>query len=74
MADHGRVEDRPRSSAICSARREDAAARPVELAARVVDPAAEAEHADGRALLIVLDTLVPAERVAFAQHDLFGME
>lgn len=58
-----------------AARREDAGAEPTALAARGVDPAAEAEHQDavGRALLIVLDTLVPAERVAFCLHDLFGM-
>jgi RNA polymerase sigma-70 factor (ECF subfamily) len=39
------------------------------------DPAAEAEHADevGRALLVVLDTLAPAERLAFCLHDLFGL-
>lgn len=39
------------------------------------DPAAEAEHADavGRALMVVLDTLGPAERLAFCLHDLFGM-
>ncbi|GGM16423.1 sigma-70 family RNA polymerase sigma factor [Nakamurella endophytica] len=42
---------------------------------RAVDPAAEAEHADtvGRALLVVLDTLPPAERLAFCLHDLFGL-
>ncbi len=39
------------------------------------DPAAEAELADsvGLALLVVLDTLSPAERVAFVLHDLFAM-
>ena len=39
------------------------------------DPAAEAEQADavGRALMVVLDTLGPAERLAFCLHDLFGM-
>lgn len=39
------------------------------------DPGAEAEHADrvGRALLVVLDTLTPAERLAFCLHDLFGL-
>ena len=41
----------------------------------VTDPAAEAEHADavGRALMVVLDTLAPAERLAFCLHDLFGL-
>ena len=39
------------------------------------DPAAEAELADsvGVALLVVLDTLTPAERLAFVLHDLFAM-
>ena len=39
------------------------------------DPAREAELADsiGIALLVVLDTLAPAERLAFVLHDLFGM-
>jgi RNA polymerase sigma-70 factor (ECF subfamily) len=41
----------------------------------VTDPAAEAEQADavGRALMVVLDTLAPAERLAFCLHDLFGL-
>jgi RNA polymerase sigma factor (sigma-70 family) len=39
------------------------------------DPAAEAELADavGVALLLVLDSLRPAERLAFVLHDLFGL-
>lgn len=39
------------------------------------DPATEAEVADsvGVALLVVLDTLAPAERLAFVLHDLFGV-
>lgn len=39
------------------------------------DPAATAETADsmGAALLVVLDTLAPVERLAFVLHDLFGM-
>ena len=39
------------------------------------DPAQEAELADsvGLALLVVLDTLAPAERLAFVLHDLFAM-
>ena len=42
---------------------------------QVLDPAIEVERADavGRALLIVLDTLAPAERLAFCLHDLFGL-
>jgi len=39
------------------------------------DPAEEAELADsvGVALLLVLDSLTPAERLAFVLHDLFGL-
>jgi RNA polymerase sigma-70 factor (ECF subfamily) len=39
------------------------------------DPEGEAMLADsvGVALLVVLDTLTPAERLAFVLHDLFGM-
>ena len=39
------------------------------------DPAAEAELSDSvdAALLVVLDLLSPAERLAFVLHDLFGM-
>src|SRR2546430_10057315 len=49
------------------------------LDSRVVEPAADPEHeavmADsiGLALLVVLETLSPAERVAFVLHDMFGM-
>jgi len=40
-----------------------------------VDPEAEAVRADsvGVALLVVLDTLTPAERLVFVLHDLFAM-
>ncbi|MDF8265604.1 sigma-70 family RNA polymerase sigma factor [Luteipulveratus flavus] len=40
-----------------------------------VEPEPEALQADslGTALLVVLDTLGPAERLAFVLHDLFGM-
>ncbi len=39
------------------------------------DPQDEAQLADsvGRALLVVLDRLAPAERVAFVLHDVFGL-
>jgi RNA polymerase sigma factor (sigma-70 family) len=42
---------------------------------RAGDPADEAVLADsvGLALLVVLDTLTPAERLAFVLHDLFAM-
>ncbi|HYQ64110.1 sigma-70 family RNA polymerase sigma factor [Actinophytocola sp.] len=40
-----------------------------------VDPAQQAELADsvGLALLVVLETLNPAERLAFVLHDMFGV-
>src|SRR5689334_18211256 len=44
-------------------------------AARLGDPEDEAVLADsvGLALLVVLDTLTPAERLAFVLHDMFAM-
>ncbi|HEY2505202.1 MAG TPA: sigma-70 family RNA polymerase sigma factor [Streptosporangiaceae bacterium] len=44
-------------------------------ASQVADPEDEAVLADsvGLALLVVLDTLTPAERLAFVLHDLFAM-
>ena len=62
-----------------ASRREDSwdagLAELTEPSARTPDPAYEAELADsvGVALLVVLDTLGPAERLAFVLHDLFGM-
>jgi RNA polymerase sigma factor (sigma-70 family) len=46
-----------------------------EQADRAADPEAEALLADavGPALLVVLDTLAPAERLAFVLHDLFAV-
>jgi RNA polymerase sigma factor (sigma-70 family) len=46
-----------------------------ELADGAADPEAEAVLADavGPALLVVLDTLSPAERLAFVLHDLFAV-
>ena len=46
-----------------------------DLASRTDDPADEAVLADsvGLALLVVLDTLTPAERLAFVLHDMFAM-
>jgi RNA polymerase sigma factor (sigma-70 family) len=61
------------------ARREDAleadAAEPAALATHSGNPEEEALLADsvGLALLVVLDTLTPAERLAFVLHDLFGV-
>lgn len=48
---------------------------PEPLVAAVDDPEHEAVVADsiGLALLVVLDTLAPAERLAFVLHDLFGV-
>ena len=57
-----------------SRREEPIDARVIE-ASVVRDPENEAVLADsvGVALLVVLDALTPAERVAFVLHDLFGM-
>src|SRR4051794_27024579 len=56
------------------ARREDPLEVVPEPAADAA-PAAEVELADsvGRALLVVLDALGPAERIAFVLHDLFAV-
>src|SRR5512143_3501416 len=58
-------------------RREEPIGAPVTepSAARDADPEGEAVLADsvGVALLVVLDTLTPAERLAFVLHDLFGV-
>ncbi|MGO4595224.1 sigma-70 family RNA polymerase sigma factor [Leifsonia sp. 2TAF2] len=45
-----------------------------EPASTLGDPAAEAERGDtiAAALLLVLDSLSPAERIAFVLHDVFG--
>jgi RNA polymerase sigma-70 factor, ECF subfamily len=59
-----------------ASRREDLGAEPTGVPQDLAtDPAAETEHADavGRALMVVLDTLAPAERLAFCLHDLFGL-
>jgi RNA polymerase sigma-70 factor, ECF subfamily len=59
-----------------TARREDGyAEQPAEPAAGGPDPEREALLADavGVALLVVLETLTPAERLAFVLHDLFAV-
>ncbi len=59
-----------------TARREDLGAEPEDVPdGPSNDPAAEAEQADavGHALMVVLGTLAPAERLAFCLHDLFGL-
>ncbi|WP_433377576.1 sigma-70 family RNA polymerase sigma factor [Actinoplanes sp. CA-142083] len=57
------------------ARREDPAELPV-VAAETADPEQEAVMADaiGPALLLVLDTLNPRERLAFVLHDMFAVD
>jgi len=60
-----------------NARREEAleASRPAADRGRGSDPEQEALLADsvGLALMVVLDRLAPAERLAFVMHDLFGV-
>jgi RNA polymerase sigma-70 factor (ECF subfamily) len=58
-----------------TARREDPAELPETLVGDVADPEHEAVLADsiGPALLLVLDTLGPAERLAFVLHDMFAV-
>jgi RNA polymerase sigma-70 factor (ECF subfamily) len=58
-----------------SARREELAEAPEVPATDVPDPEHEAMLADaiGPALLLVLDTLGPAERLAFVLHDMFAV-
>jgi RNA polymerase sigma factor (sigma-70 family) len=53
----------------------DSGADGADAAVRAPDPELEAVLADsvGLALLVVLDTLTPAERLAFVLHDLFAM-
>jgi RNA polymerase sigma-70 factor (ECF subfamily) len=48
---------------------------PVVSLTNTVDPEQEAllAHTVGLALLVVLDTLAPAERLAFVLHDVFGV-
>ncbi|HWG62947.1 MAG TPA: sigma-70 family RNA polymerase sigma factor [Streptosporangiaceae bacterium] len=58
-----------------ASRREQLGVEPDGAVDPVPEPAIEAEHADavGQALMVVLDTLAPAERLAFCLHDLFGL-
>jgi RNA polymerase sigma factor (sigma-70 family) len=57
------------------ARREDPAELPPTVVAETPDPEAEVLMADaiGPALMLVLDTLGPAERLAFVLHDMFAV-
>jgi RNA polymerase sigma factor (sigma-70 family) len=56
-------------------RREDPTSDPLDGVSTVGNPEHEAELADsvGIALLVVLDTLDPAERLAFVLHDMFAV-
>ena len=58
-----------------AARRERPLDEPVEPPEYTIDPEQEALLADsvGAALIVVLDTLTPAERLAFVLHDLFAV-
>ncbi|MET7425660.1 sigma-70 family RNA polymerase sigma factor [Dactylosporangium sp. NPDC005555] len=58
-----------------ASRREDRLPDVVVTAADVADPEGEALLAEsvGLALLVVLESLTPAERLAFVLHDLFGL-
>ncbi|GAA4226408.1 sigma-70 family RNA polymerase sigma factor [Actinomadura meridiana] len=58
-----------------ASRREDPYDAHAPLVARDGDPEHETELLDqvGRAMLVVLDTLGPAERVAFVLHDVFAV-
>ena len=79
LADHGGRPRLPRHAALAQvAARGAARGRRREPAAgheRAVDPEREAELADsvGLALLVVLETLAPAERLAFVLHDMFDL-
>jgi len=58
-----------------ASRREEPMDEPVPGQVNGTDPEQEAVLADsvGLALLVVLDTLTPAERLAFVLHDMFGV-
>jgi RNA polymerase sigma-70 factor, ECF subfamily len=58
-----------------TARREDPAELPETVVGDAADPEHEAVMADaiGPALLLVLDTLSPGERLAFVLHDMFAV-
>ena len=68
---------RARPEAPAGERLPDPVVRPLGGAGAVAppDPAAQAELADsvGLALLVVLDALAPAERLAYVLHDMFGL-
>ena len=79
MADHGHRADLPGHAPLATARREEpldvCLPDPVISYDGETDPEHEALTADavGLALLVALERLTPAERLAFVLHDLFGV-
>jgi len=79
MADHGRRARVPRHAAVASITARGAddpdAPEPVATGTPGSSPEHEAVLADsvGLALLVVLDRLTPAERLAFVRHDMFAV-
>ena len=79
LADHGGRPRLPRHPAVAQVAARGAAGRrtasPPPAMQRAADPEREAELADnvGLALLVVLEALAPAERVAFVLHDMFDL-
>ena len=80
MADHGRRARVPRHAAVAPIAARGAvhpgrAPEPVATARDGTSPEQEALLADsvGLALLVVLDRLTPAERLAFVLHDMFAV-
>ena len=65
----------PSAAELAAQARVAAGPAPTSQASPAGDPAEEAVLADsvGLALLVVLDTLTPAERLAFVLHDMFAM-
>src|SRR5712691_7169281 len=75
LADDGGRARVPRHAALAQVARRAAARRSGAGRGHAPDPEQEALLADsvGLALLVVLDTLEPAERLAFVLHDLFDL-
>jgi RNA polymerase sigma factor (sigma-70 family) len=79
MADDGRRAGVPRHAALAQSRREEPLGvhvpDPIVSREDGIDPEHEALLADsvGLALLVVLETLAPAKRVAFVLHDIFAV-
>jgi RNA polymerase sigma-70 factor (ECF subfamily) len=75
LVNDGRRTDLPDSAGPQRATRGAARRGPAIAAPDAVDPEQEAELADsiGVALLVILQTLSPAERLAFVLHDMFDL-